>query len=735
MGNNIVRKWQGYKLLPDSLNDNSNDNTFSTAEEEVGWSVVEPEDAFLHIFSFLSQNSLLLISSVNHLWKKCLEAPCLWETLDLSRIHYMVDDQFLSRVLDAPRYSKLQVLILQNCIALTNEALVLIQNKAPLLQKLILTGVYTLDQRYIESLVHALPLTHLELYKAINDFQFASRLKEINPNIGLGLFWLEYCAASGLLDSGITAVCRHENSFNGRGCWGQIEGRLIYDNIKLLLPGNYPTEVLYSCQNHSDDDHKDEDLYLCQLCDCLFRLPSMWTDFVCRLCFDTTNLQNKNTWVPLTKTNISEFGYSDVISKTLHIADRKNLPLSLRSYGTLPCQIDYTIPDGERDSRQHLVSMNSFLENNRWRIDGQITTIQDLLSNAVENKCTRALLCFDANNSVEVLCDKNLILDGKKGVEQMELVQRAWHQALSIIYPIAALLLAVIYFSGVVGLHSHHHHLFKRNTDIMIESSRHVLSPRVAMIVGGGIIIVVVVIVFLIIKYRDQCEHLLRGFMVVYILMIYVVGTGSLSSIIVQQTDMIIEFWSFLVVVWNFSFIGLWSLYHPVPPKLHRFYLLLFTSIMALSMVTALEKFVCFFFVSIVALADLLSELRVRFRLIPPFILPSGTQLIYETPRIWYDIGGLRLRTVDFMWYGVMIRTVQSTYICTISAFIALLSSICIVEFVLPFYGKRFRNLPIALLCITLLYLFGDSAMSIFIGAHNFLDKHDVTLSYWEANS
>jgi hypothetical protein len=100
--------------------------------------------------------------------------------------------------------------------------------------------------------------------------------------------------------------------------------------------------VLYSCAAHQGNDLHDADYHKCEVCDCLFRQSSMWSDTpICRTCYDRENLQNKSKWIPLTSDAIAAFGFQDIVGRTLRIADRKNLPDTLKPQGSIACRLDY----------------------------------------------------------------------------------------------------------------------------------------------------------------------------------------------------------------------------------------------------------------------------------------------------------------------------------------------------------------------------------------------------------
>lgn len=142
------------------------------------------------------------------------------------------------------------------------------------------------------------------------------QLREIRPNLNLGFFWLQYCALRGVRvkDETKAAECRHEGALNTeRGCWGPVRGRLIFSNQFYARGGNFPAEVSFSCQAHKNQDFHDPDLYRCEVCECLFRRSSMWSNLICCTCFDQELLFDKNNWVSLNARSIQQFDFSDVV--------------------------------------------------------------------------------------------------------------------------------------------------------------------------------------------------------------------------------------------------------------------------------------------------------------------------------------------------------------------------------------------------------------------------------------
>lgn len=88
------------------------------------------------------------------------------------------------------------------------------------------------------------------------------------------------------------AACRYAGGFVG-GCWHRVKGRVVYSNTLFCQRGgNYPREVLYSCEAHREEDFKDEDLHWCRACERFTRESSFFGEMTCKVCHDEKMLQN-----------------------------------------------------------------------------------------------------------------------------------------------------------------------------------------------------------------------------------------------------------------------------------------------------------------------------------------------------------------------------------------------------------------------------------------------------------
>lgn len=649
------------------------------------------------------------------------------------------------------------------------------------------------------------------------EFGIVTPMLALRPKLALGLFWREYAAENGIrLDGKGLASCRYDEAAdhdedddgrapvraggaaagaNGqRGCWGRIRGRLVYGNDFYHRGGNYPRSVLYACENHRDQDFADPAFHRCHVCEHLFPAAadeaaaaasavaddpshpvavdaSMWTPLICRVCFDQTNLQNKQTWIRLdSSASVRAFNFSDVVSRTIHVASRKNLPVSLRTFGCVEARLDYNIPDEVAQQQPHhlddddgaeedgddrddddgeerklvrrsrsaaaaappppidlsAVPMSTFVAVNGWRVDETVRLLREKLTAAADSLNTRALLVYDRHARIEVLADKRVILDGREGEEHMELTVQAWHQALEILYPIVAIMILVLHFSVLFVKQSQATYDGTTNYSAYIsQPASDSLDTVVILILAIVGVVLLLVAIFLVYRYRELCERCFKRFLVGDILLIFMAGVATLLWLLVAQWRVYLDTLTFCAIIWNLSMIGLLSLYYPMPERLHHFFLILLNAIMGIMMVATLGKWLVLTFLLLFALGDIVSELRPHMRFLSPFIIPQGVELIYTTPKILYTVGGLRLRAADLMCFGMVTGLALSTGTSDADygsvllggalCFVCVLSSLALMLFVAPFVGVRFRPLPMAVLSAFACTMMEDDVFMPFI--------------------
>jgi len=96
------------------------------------------------------------------------------------------------------------------------------------------------------------------------------------------------------------------------------------------------------------------------------------------------------------------------------------------------------------------------------------------------------------------------------------------------------------------------------------------------------------------------------------------------------------------------------------------------------------------------------------------FIIPTTVQLLYDTPRILYHVGTLRLRAADLMWYGMMMGLLSNSVTSLCMAYTCILAALALAVFVLPFFGKSVRPLPLAFGSVIMIMTFADGLVDSF---------------------
>jgi hypothetical protein len=219
-------------------------------------------------------------------------------------------------------------------------------------------------------------------------------------------------------------------------------------------------------------------------------------------------------------------------------------------------------------------------------------------------------------------------------------------------------------------------------------------------------------------RFREQCLNLFRYFLVLEFVLIYAFSAGALMFLFTFDFAIPIDLFSFFFVLFNITVIGVLSMYLSQFPEWLRHVYLILLNIGMTMMLFSFDSLFLLVFVSISVIVDCFSILRPDVNIFSPFILPTNFQLLYDTPRVLYHVGGLRMRAVDMMWYGLMVRFVPADTLSLTLAFWSIISSLAIVVFVSPYEGKSvWRPLPFAFLFAVIIVLFSDTVFTPFNNA------------------
>jgi hypothetical protein len=324
---------------------------------------------------------------------------------------------------------------------------------------------------------------------------------------------------------------------------------------------------------------------------------------------------------------------------------------------------------------------------------------------AQKEKETRAVLVYNGSKQIQVYADKGLLFEGAQGQDYIDLTTEALGEFYNIVCPIWATFFVVLFFLRQVENFASNlsvHKLTAINLpDLPRANSSNEMEILYAVITFAGIFVAL----FCLRRFRDQFLALFRVLMMIDIFFILAVGTGTLLMVFSVNLNISTDVFSSGFFAVNFGMIGLLSFYWPVGQVVHRIFLVILFELMAIIIGTVMD-WIALFFVSLFAITDSYAMLRPRFAAeFTPFILPRNFQIPNTTPRVFYEINGLRLRATDFLFYGLMAVFPRDNRVAITVAFISVFAGCLLCLYVLPFFSKKIRPFPVAF-ALLLLSLF-----------------------------
>jgi len=514
----------------------------------------------------------------------------------------------------------------------------------------------------------------------------------------------------------VTAPCRYAGGFVG-GCWGQLSGRVVFSNQFYPRGGNYPREVLYSCYEHRDEDFKDEELEWCRACERFTREGSFFGEMTCKVCFDEKNLQNREIWVPLTAAGIKSFNFNHVLAHTLTIADRRNLPTTLKNYGNANFTLDLTFEDEEvEDMDLSEAPVKAFWNANSQKIRLQVHALKKRLDKAKKKNETRALLLYRGSTCVEIHADKGLLFDGSDGQDYINLTIQAWGEFYNILGPILGTLLAVLLFLNQIISFTDGLPIVRSNPISLPDRPQKSSSWEQYIIVGFiGVLVVIVMALRFLSRFRALFERMFRSFLVADIFLILAIGAGVLAMVSADNLNISTDIISMALAALNFGIVGLLAFYKPVPEAMHRIFLVTLFGLMAIILGSVLGWWTLVFII-VFAGTDVFAMVRPRFAAhFSPFLLPTNLQVPNTNPKIFYEINGLRLRATDFLFYGLMAVFTTDSIVKATVGYTGILFGCALCVYVLPFFSKKIRPLPVSFLLLLLSLFLTDQILNPYL--------------------
>jgi len=490
-------------------------------------------------------------------------------------------------------------------------------------------------------------------------------------------------------------LCRYEGGFVG-GCWDRVTGRVVYSNNNFYQRGgNYPREVLYSCNAHRDEDFKDEDLHWCQACERFTRESSFFGEMTCKVCHDEKILQNREIWIPLTDLGIKNFSFNNILSHTLNMADRQNLPSTLKLYGNTSFTLDLTFEDEVGNVDYSAVPIRPFWTANAQRIRLQVHDLKKKLLQAKKEKDTRALLLHNGNEQIQVWADPGLLFEGAHGQDYINLTIHALGEFYGIVGPILINLFVVLLFLRQIEEFNSNSYM-PISPIFLPDMPRTSSSNKMEFVYAFIAILGTFLFIFYMIRFREQFVALFRWFTAIDIFFILAAVPGILLMVSSVNLNINTDVFSAGFFAINFGIIGLLPFYKPVGEVVHRVFIVTLFGLVAITVGTVMES-AALLFVALFAMTDVYAMLRPRFGAhFIPFILPRNFEVPMTPPIVFYQINGLCLRSTDFLFYGMMASFSTSILVARIIGYIGILFGCVLCLYVLPFFSKKIRPFPVA---------------------------------------
>jgi hypothetical protein len=324
-----------------------------------------------------------------------------------------------------------------------------------------------------------------------------------------------------------------------------------------------------------------------------------------------------------------------------------------------------------------------------------------------------------------------------RGAEHLALMNVAGRHVFGILAPIVTVMLAVVYFVSVndriqqsatsLGYNNYLAGVDGATKTASIDLEWYIIGAvLIVCMFGGG---------YMFSRRREQCIQVLRYVMLLDFWLMFVGGGAILVGFLAVDLGIPLDLFTLLIMVVNFGTMATFSMYVvQFPPSLHRVFLIALNIIMALLLAISLPWLMILVLVGLIAGLDMVSSylyMHINGGELTPFILPTRFQLLYETPKLLYHVGGLRMRNLDLMLYGLMVSLMPHSLGAISVGFMVILCSIALVCFLNPYYGfDRLRPLPVALFfTLVAWYMTEDALLPCMSSLAPMLTRNPTTLT------
>jgi len=225
------------------------------------------------------------------------------------------------------------------------------------------------------------------------------------------------------------------------------------------------------------------------------------------------------------------------------------------------------------------------------------------------------------------------------------------------------------------------------------------------------LVAILVTTILFVVLYKYRCLKIIYGWLITSSLMMLGLFGGVFFMLLLQSYNLAADYMTFSFAIWNFSVVGIVSIFWHAPTKVNQAYLVLVSALMAIFF-TRLPDWTTFSILTIVAIYDLFAVLcpngplkvlvetaQERKEPIPALIYNASVFLLMaDKQEPAPKRKGVKLGLGDFVFYSVLIgRAALFDMITVFSSFIAIITGLFFTLLLLAILRKALPALPISI--------------------------------------